>query len=102
MLRKKPMIWLGVLALPLLGWLALVVTSHGFLIRYDPMAGSETEPSIITDVACIYLTGTGIVTVFSLSNTKDAECSRLYKLGSLPVCPREVVRPSNCEDRRDR
>ena len=58
---RKLALWLGVLLLflPVLAGLALPVTGYGLLIRYDPMAVSETEPSFVQDVACIYAGGFG-------------------------------------------
>jgi hypothetical protein len=97
MLRKKPVMWLGVLLLAVLGWLALVVTSHGLLIRHDPMARSASDSPFVQDIACTYSSGVRTVTVLSLGNTEAAECSQLYKFGSTPACPSVLIWPSVCE-----
>jgi hypothetical protein len=98
MLRKYPVIGLSLAVLILLSGLVYFGTGHGLLVRYDPMAASKTEPSLITDVACTYLLGTGFVTVYSLGNTEEATCARIYSAGSLPACPTPPAWPSLCEE----
>jgi hypothetical protein len=90
--------WFGLLLIPLIAWLTLALTSHGVLIRYDPLLASETDPPFTESVACTYFSGIRTATVFSFGNTQDAECSRFYKLGSVPACPRTVFSPFVCEE----
>src|SRR5688572_5466149 len=101
MRRSRLTVWLSILTLPLVGWLILAAIGYGVLLRYDPMAASESDPAFIQDAACIYASGIRTVTVFSLGNAKDAECPRLYKIGSLPQCPGPLVWPVVCEEGPD-
>lgn len=98
MLRKRSLIGFGLATLILSSGLAFFGTGRGLLVRYDPMAASENGPSFTTDVACTYLSGTGFVTVYSLGNTEEATCTRIYTAGSLPTCPDPPAWPSLCEE----
>ena len=103
-MARLGLIWLGILALPLLALLVFFGSGRGVLVRYDPMYYyTETEPAYVRDVACSYFAGTRFVTVFSLGNTTDATCARVYQAGTLPACPRSwrepLAAPILCEDK---
>jgi hypothetical protein len=95
-LRRHP--WLGLLLIPAIAWLALVFTTRGVLIRYDPLLASDTEPSFVESVACTYSSLIRTETVFSFGNRQNAECSPLYKFGSIPRCPSTIFTPCVCEE----
>lgn len=92
------MLWLAILALPLLCYLALGMAGRGWLIRSDPMSVSDTDPPFVDNVACSYLWGFHVVTVLSLGNKTDAVCPRLYKVGALPRCPDPLNWHVTCEE----
>jgi len=73
--------------LAIAGGLLLVTTSQGFILRVDPMNMRET--------ACTYFTGNGIATVYLVG---EGSCSVLYKLKSVPRCPKSAALPTEtCE-----
>jgi hypothetical protein len=66
-----------ILLIVLAGWLALITSSYGLLIRADPMY--LNPPNVIEDMACIYFTGVGTETVILTGQKKGATCQRLHR-----------------------
>jgi hypothetical protein len=95
--RSVHWLWLGPLLIIVIAWLFLVFTSQGLLIRYEPLAASESEPSFVASVACTYSSGIQTVAVFSFGNWRNAECSQFHKFGSVPRCPAAIFGPLVCE-----
>jgi len=77
--------WRWLLVAPIIGWVSLVGTSRGLLIRYDPMFMNDSR--VITDAACTYSSGLRTATVFVIGDPRGADCARLHKFGSISPCP---------------
>lgn len=91
-------IWL--LTVLVLGWVLLNATSHGVLIRSDPMLVNAKR--IVTDAACVYTSGLRSATVFVIGQSTGAECRLFYEFGSLAPCPKASdLPPGSCQSSRD-
>ena len=91
--------WLWLLSIPLAGWFFLIATSHGVLIRDDPMLVNENK--VITDAACVYSSGLRTATILIIGDQAGAECNLVYKFGSLPFCQAAgELPPGSCQDTR--
>lgn len=77
-------------------WGTTLFTSFGWLLRYDPL--SVDNAGIVSDAACIYLSATGVRTVYVVAQPKGASCETGYQFGSNDPCPAEgYPNPGICE-----
>jgi len=82
-------------------WALLITTSRGVLVRYDPMF--VTDDNVITDAACTYSSGLRSATILVTGQPRGAECSRLLRFGSIPICQGEhYPTPGQCEENKSR
>jgi hypothetical protein len=68
----------------LVGWVYLITTSQGLLLRYDPLY--VNEGGVIQSAACTYTSGIETMTVCVIDDPKGATCPHVYKFGSIPLC----------------
>ena len=91
--------WRWLMAVPLAGWVYLLGTSQGVLIREDPMF--VNEHGLIQDVACIYSSGIVTASLVRAGELNGASCTRLYTFGSAPPCDvHHLISSGLCQDPR--